>query len=210
MDDFTSRTADHMLDYLGSDGDPGWVFFRQFGEWECLYNLDNDRKFVSRLARNLEERGLIEVRRIAEDERSDIERQLAEEEQPAESEGDLDPDAVIEELHYLEQHLASNESLLARAAFRRVFKTVTLYWNHDGGRYRELDRAEVESQHPFALTENTPIRVQNGRQKPRFVDALERAGEGVQRTAATNVARDTVSGRGGKSNGWPSMAIRGA
>ncbi|QDV62761.1 hypothetical protein [Crateriforma conspicua] len=33
MDDFTSRTADHMLDYLGSDGDPGWVFFRQFGEW---------------------------------------------------------------------------------------------------------------------------------------------------------------------------------
>lgn len=66
MEDFTSRTADHMLDYLGSNGDPGWVFFRQFGEWECLYNLDNDRKFVSRLARNLEERGLIEVRRIAE------------------------------------------------------------------------------------------------------------------------------------------------
>lgn len=66
MDDFTSRTADHMLDYLGSNGDPGWVFFRQFGEWECFYNLENDRKLVSRLARNLEERGLIEVRRIAE------------------------------------------------------------------------------------------------------------------------------------------------
>jgi hypothetical protein len=67
------------------------------------------------------------------DERTDIERQLAEEEQPAESDAELDPDAVIEELHYLEEHLASNESLLARAAFRRVFKTVTLYWNHDGG-----------------------------------------------------------------------------
>jgi len=42
MDDFTSRTADHMLDYMGSDGDPGWVFFRQFGEGECLYSLERD------------------------------------------------------------------------------------------------------------------------------------------------------------------------
>lgn len=60
------------------------------------------------------------IRILAEwkDERSDIERQLAEEEQPAESDGDLDPDAVIEELHYLEDHLASNESLLARAAIQ--------------------------------------------------------------------------------------------
>lgn len=66
MDDFEDRTADQMLDYLGSDGDPGWVFFRQFGEWECLYNLDDDRKFVPRLARNLEQRGLVETRRIAE------------------------------------------------------------------------------------------------------------------------------------------------
>lgn len=66
MSDFEDRTADQMLDYLGSDGDPGWVFFRQFGEWECLYNLDDDRKFVPRLARNLERRGLVETRRIAE------------------------------------------------------------------------------------------------------------------------------------------------
>jgi hypothetical protein len=62
---------------------------------------------------------------------------------------------VNEDLHNLEEHLASNESLLAVAAFRRVFKTMTLDWNHDGGRYRELDRAEVEPQHPFAQTENT-------------------------------------------------------
>lgn len=89
------------------------------------------------------------------DERTEIEHQLAEEEQPAESDPDTDPDAVIEELHYLEEHLASNESLTARAAFSRVFKSVTLYWNHGEGRYRELDRAEVEPQHPFALTENT-------------------------------------------------------
>ena len=101
------------------------------------------------------------------DERTDIEPQLAEEEQPAESDADLDPDVVIEELHYLEEHLASNESLLARAAFRRVFKTVTLYWNHDGG--RELDRAEVEPQHPFALTENTRIRVPSGTKRERNV-----------------------------------------
>ncbi len=65
---------------------------------------------------------------------------------------------MIEELHYLEEHQTSNESRLARAAFRRVFKTVTLSWNHDPGRYRELDRAEVEPQHPFALTGNTRIR----------------------------------------------------
>jgi hypothetical protein len=70
---------------------------------------------------------------------------------------------VIDELHYLEEHLASNKSLLARAAFRRVFKTVTSYWNHDGGRYRELDRAEVEPKHPFALTENTPSQRQRRR-----------------------------------------------
>jgi len=31
MNAFSFRTADHMRDYLGSDGDPGWVFFRQFG-----------------------------------------------------------------------------------------------------------------------------------------------------------------------------------
>jgi hypothetical protein len=66
MDDFTSRTADHLLDYMGSDGDPGWVYFRQFGEWECLYNPENDRKFVPRLVRNLEQRELIETRRASE------------------------------------------------------------------------------------------------------------------------------------------------
>jgi DNA invertase Pin-like site-specific DNA recombinase len=43
------------------------------------------------------------------------------------SDADLDPDVVIDELHYLDEHLASNESLLARAVFKRVFKTVTLY-----------------------------------------------------------------------------------
>lgn len=91
MDDFTSRTSDHMLDYLGSDGDPGWVSFRQFGEWECLYNLHNDRKFVSRLARNLEERGLIEVRRIAEGTQlrmTDAGRQQVEQRQREDEEND--------------------------------------------------------------------------------------------------------------------------
>ena len=54
----------------------------------------------------------------------------------------------------LEEHLTSSESLLVRSAFRRLYKSVTLYWNHDGGRYRALDRAEVEPQYPFGLMGN--------------------------------------------------------
>lgn len=54
-----------MLEHLGSDGDPGWVFFRQFGEWELLFNLDDDRKLVGRLVGNLESRGLVEIRRVS-------------------------------------------------------------------------------------------------------------------------------------------------
>ncbi len=59
------RTADLMLEFLGSDGDPGWVFFRQFGEWELLFNLHDDRRLFGRLVRNLESRGLVESRRVS-------------------------------------------------------------------------------------------------------------------------------------------------
>ncbi|TWT92174.1 hypothetical protein Pla100_47100 [Neorhodopirellula pilleata] len=54
-----------MLEHLGSDGDPGWVYFRQFGEWELLFNLDNDRRLVPKLIGNLERRGLVETRRAS-------------------------------------------------------------------------------------------------------------------------------------------------
>ncbi len=85
------------------------------------------------------------------DDRSVIEKQLADQQQPA-SEPDVDADALIEELNHLEEHQTSNESLLARSAFRRIFKSVTLFWNHSGRRYRAIERAEVEPQYPFGLT----------------------------------------------------------
>lgn len=59
------RTADLMLEHLGSGDDPGWVYFRQFGEWELLFNLDDDRRFVPKLVRNLAQRGLVETRRVS-------------------------------------------------------------------------------------------------------------------------------------------------
>lgn len=65
-DSHFERTADLMLEYMGSGGDPGWVYFRQFGEWEMLFNLDNDRRLVSKLVRNLAQRGLVETRRVSE------------------------------------------------------------------------------------------------------------------------------------------------
>lgn len=59
------RTADLMLEHLGSGDDPGWVHFRQFGEWELLFNLRDDRRLVGRLVANLESRGLVETRRVS-------------------------------------------------------------------------------------------------------------------------------------------------
>ncbi len=52
------RTAQIMLEHLGTAGDPGWVFFRKFWEWETFFNLDDDRRFVLKLVGNLERRGL--------------------------------------------------------------------------------------------------------------------------------------------------------
>jgi hypothetical protein len=63
---------------------------------------------------------------------------------------ELDPDAVIAELQHLEEQLTSDCIPLAKAAFRRVFKSVRLFWKQVSPRRRELERAEVEAEFPFA------------------------------------------------------------
>lgn len=91
------------------------------------------------------------------DDRAAIAKELAGEARPVDTDADLDADAIIEELHHLEQYLEATESEQARAAMRRIYKTVTLYWKHGEGRYRTLERAEIETHHPFALTGSTSI-----------------------------------------------------
>ncbi len=67
----------------------------------------------------------------------------------------LDADDVLAELNHLEQHLTSDCAALAKAAFSRVFKSVTLYWKPINNRYRALERAEIETHFPFCVTGST-------------------------------------------------------
>jgi len=97
------------------------------------------------------------------DDRAAIAKELAGQARPVDTDADLDADAIIEELHHLEQYLEATESDQARAAMRRIYQTVTLYWKHGEGRYRTLERAEIETNHPFALTGSTRTRLWNER-----------------------------------------------
>ena len=59
-------TANQLLDYLASGGSgERWTYFVDLDEWELLYNLLGEARFISRLARNLADRGLAETRRAA-------------------------------------------------------------------------------------------------------------------------------------------------
>jgi len=80
---------------------------------------------------------------------------------------EIDADAVIAELDQLAEHLSSDAVPLAKAAFRRVFKTVKLYWEDVSPRRRELVRAEITPHFPFCLTASTSIPLRKPAPRPR-------------------------------------------
>ncbi|MFO0870364.1 MAG: hypothetical protein U0935_15665 [Pirellulales bacterium] len=60
-----------------------------------------------------------------------------------------DADAILAELDELEQHLTGDSLALAKAAFQRVFESVTLRWQKVSPRRRELASAEITPRFPF-------------------------------------------------------------
>ena len=62
---------------------------------------------------------------------------------------ELDADGLLAELDHLEEHLASDCVVSAKAAFSRIFKSVKLFWKQVSPRRRELERAEIETHFPF-------------------------------------------------------------
>jgi hypothetical protein len=48
----TESTATQLLDYLASDGaGDKWTYYADHGDWELLYNLRGESRFVGALAR---------------------------------------------------------------------------------------------------------------------------------------------------------------
>jgi hypothetical protein len=62
----TDTTANHLLDYLANNGHgDGWTYYADLADWESLYNLRAERRFIGRLACILTSCGLAETRRAA-------------------------------------------------------------------------------------------------------------------------------------------------
>ncbi len=93
------------------------------------------------------------------DERDRVQAALDAERSKADASPELDEDAILAELDHLEEFLAQDSTALAKAAFGRIFKSITLFWKQVSPRRRELVRAEIETRFPFCLTGNTLIRV---------------------------------------------------
>ena len=126
----------------------------------------------------------------------------AEETKPA----TYDADAILAELDELEQHLTGDSLPLAKAAFQRVFESISHYWETVSPRRRELVRAEITPRFPFCLTVDSSIqaRGQTKRetlvvdfktskqsQTDRIVETLERlyAGKPVGSVAIGNACK---------------------
>jgi len=84
------------------------------------------------------------------DERERLETEIAATNTNGNDELEFDPEAIIAELDHLQEHVTSDNVLLAKAAFQRVFKTVTLFWKQVSPRRRELVEAKIEAHYPFA------------------------------------------------------------
>jgi hypothetical protein len=69
----------------------------------------------------------------------------------------FDTDTILAELDELEKHLSGDCVPLAKAAFQRVFESITLYWEQVSPKRRELVRAEVVPRFPFCLTTDPSI-----------------------------------------------------
>ncbi len=82
-------------------------------------------------------------------ERADVQAQLDDERAAERGMPELNADHILAELEELETHLTADCVPLAKAAFSRIFKSITLFWKQVSPGRRELVRADVETHFPF-------------------------------------------------------------